>query len=122
MAIDYYVGNCDDGFSGSVLHDDHIFEVKPLNQRIKMLLKSYEYDNHEKYHIMTKRPINELPEIDQDDEFPLPKPLANMEEEKGHEEGTITPPLDGTAIEAKKRSGGDLTVEVGVFLDRTAYK
>ena len=78
-----FLGDCDDGFSGSILHDGHIFEVKPLNQRIKMLLKSYEYDNHEKYHIMTKKPVHELPKLDED-EFPLPS--TNMEVEKEHEE------------------------------------
>ena len=48
-----------------------------------MLLKSYEYENHEKYHIMTRKPVHELPKLD-DDEFPLPP--TNMDAEKGHEE------------------------------------
>ena len=77
-----FLGDCDDGFSGSILHDGHIFEVKPLNKRIKMLLKSYEYDNHEKYHIMTRKPVNELPKLDED-EFTLP--TTNMEAAKENE-------------------------------------
>ena len=75
---------------------------------MKLLLANYEYQDQEKYHIITRKPVHELPDFDKD-ELPFLKPiLTNVQVP----EETIV-----------KRNGlSDLTVEIGIFFDQAAYE
>ena len=103
-----FLGNCGDGFSGSIIQDGYIFEVKPLNKRMKLLLAEYEFQNHEKYHIITRQPVQELPDFDKG-ELPFLKP--NVTNVQVHEETIV-----------KRSDLSDLTVEIGIFFDKAAYE
>ena len=102
------LGNCGDGFSGSVIQDGYIFEVKPLNKRMKLLLANYDFQNQEKYHIITRKSVHELPDFDKN-ELPLLNPnITNVQVP----EETIV----------KRSELSDLTVEIGIFFDKAAYE
>ena len=75
---------------------------------MKLLLANYEYENHEKYHIITRKPVQELPDFDKG-EVPFLKP--NITNGQVPEETIV-----------KRSDLSDLTVEVGIFFDKAAYE
>ena len=75
---------------------------------MKLLLANSEYENHEKYHIITRKPVHELPDFEKN-ELPFLKPnITNVQVP----EETIV----------KRNEFSDLTVEVGIFFDKVAYE
>ena len=38
-----FLGNCHDGFSGHILQNGHILELRPLNERMNMLIANYHH-------------------------------------------------------------------------------
>ena len=98
------ISNCNGDFQydGHFLHQGKIFEIKPLHERFDEVL------GIEKWHIITQRPINHLPD------FETESPDLNL-----------TKQLDfgfDKRPEIVKRSNADLTFETALFLDPTAYR
>ena len=70
------LSDCHDGFSGHIIQNGHILELRPLNDRMKTILANYHH-TETNWHIITRKPASELPEFEE--EFKLP---ANKSSEK----------------------------------------
>lgn len=100
-------GKDNDTYIGHIIHEGHIFEIKPLNDRFQSILKMDRIN----VHVITRRLVSELPDFDT--ELPLNK-VKEASANKTSDVGAVT-----------KRGGrfsDPLTVETAVFLDPTAYR
>ena len=105
--------NCENNkiYTGHLIHEGQIFEVNPLQERFHETLDALNNQETEMdfaWHIITRRPVDDLPQFDED--LPL-----NV---------TKNVPLKQVEFGLKKKRGGssDLTIETAVFLDPTAYQ
>ena len=99
-------GEKNNTYMGHIIHEGKILEIKPLHDRFQTIL---EMDQVTNLHIITRRPINELPEFDTEIPLKLIKEKSTNKSDVG---------------QINKRGGGTdpLTIETAVFLDPTAYR
>ena len=99
-------GGENNSYVGHIIHQDHIFEIKPLDYRFRTLLSDIDQNN---LYIVTRRTLKELPEFDTD----LQPLSAKFDNYTAQNRGPVL------------KSGGKtdtLTIETAVFLDPTAYR
>ena len=101
------LSNCDNMYTGHLLHKESIFEIKPLNQKYhEMLGELHQEDSL--LHVITRKPISELPDFDEHLTAP---DLSQMETEKSKRSNGKS-----------KRGSSDLTIETAVFMDPQAFR
>ena len=103
------LSNCQgkEAYNGHLLRDGQIFEIKPLNSRVHgVLSKFHKLEEQSVWHIITRRPLSDLPDFDVGKSIDL-----------GMQKGG-----KAKVSSINKRGGSDLTVETALFLDPYAYR
>ena len=101
------LSNCDNMYTGHLLHKESIFEIKPLNQKYHEMLGELHHEDS-LLHVITRKPISELPDFDEHLTAP---DLSQMETSKSKRSNGKS-----------KRGSSDLTIETAVFMDPQAFR
>lgn len=102
-------------YEGHVIDEGSIFEINPLHQRFNdLLMTSEEAEQELTWHIITRRPIHQLPDFGAELN-------ATREKTDGSSKIQFASSLEANH-DVVKRASGDLTIETAVFLDPAAYR
>ena len=101
------LSNCDTKYTGHLLHQGSIFEIKPLDSKYHGMMGQMQEEDT-LLHIVTRRPISDLPNFE-NDLLVRPGPKVQFGITKEKKSGMMS-----------KRGTSDLTIETALFMDPKA--